>query len=230
MCHGPAPGQGRKVSGLISVTGFAKETDLGTQLDGKVRGSLKTFEVLPGATAKVSVEVLPSSNLGANAVYALQVKRLEKSGQKVSTNNFLAWSDANPPDSGWQKHGTTEPYFTKNLPQGATGVYSFLLGLGANTPVDVYDLEFAIAGVDEGGMFYADEHYYLAVISPSLFTDGAVTWSAALREAGYKLEVADSVDGPWQEYTGPVAELEGNLVVLMKTATGTKRFFRLRAP
>ena len=235
VCHGPATAdapnaEGRKVSGVLSVSDFVRQANLGTQLDGKVRGALKTFDGVAGTTVTLSADVLSTAPLAANPTYALQLKRLEKSGQKNSLTNYLNWTDANPVGSGWVKYGTTAPYYPKILASGATGTFSFQLGLVDTTPVDFYDLEFAIAGVDDLGLFYADEHYYLAVVSPALLTDSAVTWSAALASAGWVLETATDPAGPWQAYTGPSAVIEGTNVVLMKTAEGGKKFFRLAKP
>jgi len=235
VCHGPynatsAPlATGRSASGLISVSGFGKLTDLGTQLDGKTRGSLKTFEGVAGAAVQLSVDVVSLTNLAPNPIYALQLKRLEKSGQAQSLTNFLGWSDNNTPGN-WVRQGTTNFYYTKTFSNGETGTFAFQLGLSANTPADVYDLEFAIAGKDDTGLFYQDTHYYVAVIDPKLFTDQAVTWSAALASAGYVLEVSDNAGGPWQTYQGATAVIEGDNVVLMKTAQGSKKFFRLQKP
>jgi len=230
VCHGPAPGQGRKVSGLIAVSGFSKRADLGTQLDAKIRGALKTVETVAGGTATLSVDVVSLAGLDSNANYSLQVKRLEKSGQQMSLTNFLAWTDANAVDSGWIKHGTKDPYFTKDVTGSGVGTYKFNLKLGAETPIDVYDVEFAVAGKDDTGLFYLDEHYYLAVIRPALVAENVVSWSSALTTAGYVLEVADSPEGPWSAFQGAVATLEGNQVALMKTTLGTKKFFRLVKP
>lgn len=237
VCHGPSPGQGRTVPGLLAISGTSLLTDLGTQLDGRVRGPLKTFEALPGTTVTLSVDVLPAADLSGPARYSLQLKRLEKSGQQLSTNNFLGWTDANAAGSGWTKRdnpnvpeGVTDPYYTKDLEVNQTGTFTFKLGLNPETPVDVYDLEFAIAGVDEAGLLYYDRHFYLAVIAPKLLTDGAVTWSEALSAAGYVLQVADSPEGPWQNYTGGTAVIDGTNVALMHVASGSKKFWRLYKP
>jgi Rrf2 family protein len=236
VCHGSAGG-GRTVSGLLAISETTKLTDLGKQLGGQTRGPLYTFDALPGTTVELSVDVLSTPNLIGSASYALQLKRLEMSGQQLSTNNFLSWTDANPEGSGWVKQddpvvpaGVTNPYFTKDLAPNQTGTFKFLLGLKPETPVDVYDLEFAIAGVDDGGMFYYDRHFYVAVIAPELLTDQAVTWSQALSAAGYVLQVADSPEGPWQNYTGGTAIIDGNNVALMHVSSGSKKFFRLHKP
>jgi hypothetical protein len=233
-CHGPNDAShpladGRKVTGVLAVSQFSRLTDLGTQLDGKTRGFLRTFDGVAGQTVTLSVDVAASAEL-VNPTAALQLKRLEKQGQKNSATNFLDWTDANAGGSGWTKQGTTDPYFTKEI-GAATGTFSFDLGLKPTTPVDFYDLEFAIAGKDDNGdQFYQDEHYYLAVVATELLTDRAVTWSAALTAAGYVLEVTDDLAGPWTAYTGETAIIEGTNVALMKTSEGGKKFFRIQKP
>jgi len=238
VCHGTAEQWGgRRLSGLLAISGTTKLTDLLTQLDGQTRGPLETFDALPGTTVELSVDVLSSTDLMDEVIAALQFKRLEKSGQQLSTSNFLSWTDANPDGSGWVKQddlavppGVTDPYFTKDLTANQTGTFKFLLGVNSETPVDVYDLEFAIAGVDGGGLFYSGKHFYIAVIAPELLTDQAVTWSEALSADGYVLQVADSPEGPWQDYTGGTAVIDGSNVVLMQVSGGTKKYFRLHKP
>lgn len=240
VCHGTQGGGRNPVLGLMDVTGV-RVVNLGTQLSGSVRGPVATFDAVPGNTVTISVDVVSLANLTANPIYALQLKRLEFTGQQNSLTNVFGWSDANPPGSGWVQHngtnasGVIRPYFTKDLASGETGNFTFDLGISTNTPVDFYDLEFAIAGVDgppgARTLFYSDEHFYVAVVSPTLFTDTAVTWSAALSAAGYILEsTTDAANGPWQTYTGPTTVLEGGNVILMKTTQGPRKYFRLRKP
>jgi hypothetical protein len=56
------------------------------------------------------------------------------------------------------------------------------------------------------------------------------TWSEALSAEGYVLQVADSPEGPWQDYTGGTAVIDGSNVALMHVSGGTKKFFRLHKP
>jgi len=234
-CHGTVGGGRNPVPGLMDVTGV-RVVNLGTQLSGAIRGPVATFDAVAGTNVTISMDVVSLANLTENPIYSLQLKRLEFTGQKNSLTNVFGWSDANPPGSGWVKYQSNspphKPYFTKDLASGETGNFTFDLGLSTNTPVDFYDLEFAIAGVDGPSgartLFYSDEHFYVAVVSPTLFTDGAVTFSAALANAGYIVEVATDVNGPWSTYTGAMGSIEGSNVVLMKNSSGPRKYFRLR--
>jgi hypothetical protein len=156
------------LSGRMEVTGQDTMLDLGTQLDGKVRGSLKTFIVEAGNTVTLMVDVLNGTEK-----FAVQLKRLEKSGQEVSLDNFLVWLENNTPENPWTRQEVTNPpYFTKDdganggLPAGEAGVFTFDLFVASGTPPDVYDLEFAVAGRSSGDGWYQDEHFYLEVLGP----------------------------------------------------------------
>jgi hypothetical protein len=218
----------------MDITGV-RVVDLGRELSGSVRGPLATWDVVPGNTVTVSMDVVSLASLSANPRYSLQFKRLEVGAQKYSLNNFLVWSNANPAESGWVKYGETKPYFCKDLASGETGNFTFDLHVGESTPVDFYNLEFAVGGIDDDPLnptgpkrlWYTDEHFYVAVLSPSLLTSPAVTWDAALMGLGYVLECAENVDGPWLTYTNPIGTIEGNKVVLMKTSEGPRKYFRL---
>jgi hypothetical protein len=164
-CHGV------NVGGMnpnkMEVTGFDTTLDLGVQLDGNVRGLLSTFTALPGDTITLQMTVTDNAQ-----TYGVQLKRLYKSGQEVSLLNFLTnpmyGTDSVPP---WSNEGADPvngpQWFTQGPIDGGVGsVYNFDLVLDPNTPFDVYDLEFAIAG---GGAYtpsswYQDEHFYLQVI------------------------------------------------------------------
>ncbi len=90
----------------VSDTGIL--TDLGSQLDSKVRGSLKTFRVIPGNVVTLSVDVLDG-----NDKFAVQFKHLEKSGQANDANSLLVWREANAPANVWTHlEIDNPPYFT----------------------------------------------------------------------------------------------------------------------
>ena len=59
----------------IAITGQDTTIDLGTQLDGQVKGTVETFTVNPGQTVGVKVNVLDGS-----LSYALQLSGTEKGG------------------------------------------------------------------------------------------------------------------------------------------------------
>lgn len=158
-CHGT-------VSGKISVTGNDTTTNLGTQLDGQNRGTLKTFTVTAGSTATLSVNVLDGS-----PKYAIQVSRFETGGQQNSNGNKMTWNESN----GWTKFGTSQPYFSKNDPgDGASRVYNFDLLVDAATPADIYNLDFFIGGKG-GGLWYQQEHFYLKVEAAAPVAEITVT-------------------------------------------------------
>jgi hypothetical protein len=170
-------------TGRIQVVGEDGVLDLGTQLDGKVRGQLDVFRVIAGDSVTLSVEVL-----NGDPVFALQFKRLEKSGQLNDLANFMTWMEENLPSNVWTlQEATNPPYFTKDngndggLPASAAGVYSFDLAIDAATPPDVYDLEFAIAGkLASEDLFYQDQHFYLEVVPEPAVGAAALTMLAAL--------------------------------------------------
>lgn len=154
-------------TGRMQVLGTDGTLDLGTQLDGKVRGALQLFDVVPGNTATLSMEVL-----NGDSVFAVQLKRLEKSGQLNSVADFMTWAEDNVPSNEWTlQQMSNPPYFTKDngnnggLPAAAAGVFSFDLFVDSATPLDVYDLEFSVGGKYADGMrWYQDEHFYLRAV------------------------------------------------------------------
>lgn len=159
-------------TGRMQVIGTDGVLDLGTQLDGKVRGALQLFQVDPGNTVTLSMQVLDG-----NDVFAVQFKRLEKPGQLNDLTNFMTWMEDNLPSNPWTlQENTNPPYFTKDngndggLAGSAAGPFSFDLFVDAATPPDVYDLEFAVAGTTGGGevKYYQDEHFYLQVPEPAV--------------------------------------------------------------
>ncbi|MHC4541100.1 MAG: hypothetical protein ACYS74_15175, partial [Planctomycetota bacterium] len=114
--------------------------------------------------------------LDGNDKFAVQIKRLEKGGQVNDQSNMLIWSEANSDDNVWTRQEfDNPPYFTKDdgnnggIPGSVAPVkYAFYLFVGAATPPDFYDLEFAVAGETAGmGTWYQDEHFYLEVLPPS---------------------------------------------------------------
>jgi hypothetical protein len=167
-----------KVTGRMEVTAQDSLTDLGTQLDGNVRGPLKTFQVVQGQVVTLSVRVLDG-----NDRFAVQLKNFEKSDRQYNGNNLLNWSAANNVDNIWTRQQVSNPpYFTKD--NGSNGgisgsvspiTYTFDVQVEPNTPVDFYELVFAVPGLRNGVRVYQEEHFYLEVLSPYDFTgDGIV--------------------------------------------------------
>ncbi|MHC4749335.1 MAG: c-type cytochrome [Planctomycetota bacterium] len=164
-CHGS-----NVLAGKMQVSDTGIQTDLGTQLNGKVRGPLRTFRVAAGNVVTLSVDVLDG-----NDKFAVQLKRLEKGGQLNDQANLLLWSEANDPANVWTRQESgNPPYFTydNGFNGGLSGAltpstHTFDLLIHASTPPDVYDLEFATAGTMSGiGKWYQDEHFYVEVICP----------------------------------------------------------------
>jgi hypothetical protein len=154
----------------MEVTGQEVLTDLGTQLDGNVRGPLKTFKAAPGKIVSLSVKVLDG-----NDKFAVQIKDFEKGGRLNDSSNKLIWSEANGPENVWTRHETgNPPYFTKDNGNngGLSGditpvTYKFDILIESGTPFDVYELVFAVPGTRPPlGRVYQEERFYLEVICP----------------------------------------------------------------
>jgi hypothetical protein len=166
------------VTGRMEVRGEDSLLDLGTQLDGQRRGPLKTFRAFPGQALTLAVRVLDGSNR-----FAVQIKDFEKAAQRSDANHRLVWSPVNGPANVWTRHEVTNPpYFTKD--NGANGgfmesvapiTYTFEVQVEPNTPLDVYELVFAVPGRRNGQGVYQEERFYIEVISPfDLNSDGIV--------------------------------------------------------
>lgn len=167
-CHGTAAPFGDAEntvdSSLIDVFGHDTSIDLAAD----ARGELKVFQVAQGATRTLSVEIL---GLSDPDLYAAELKRFEVLG--VENGGVLAYTA----DATWFfQTGTffsdlTAPYYTDPDSSGfewgaGPTTFTFDITVGAGTPVDYYDLEFAVAGLLDSSetKFYGDEHFYLQVI------------------------------------------------------------------
>ncbi len=164
------------LTGKMQVSDTGIITDLGTQLDGKVRGPLKTFRVIPGDVITLSVDVLDGYDK-----FAVQLKDFEKGGQANNQANTLIWSVSNSIDNVWTRqeyqYASTPPYFTKDAGNdyGIFGnitptTYTFDLLVEAATPPDFYELQFTVAGTtytNEKNLWVQKESFYLEVVLPS---------------------------------------------------------------
>ena len=170
-------------TGRMQVIGGDGLLDLGTQLGGQTRGPLTVFNVEPGNTVTLTMEVL-----NGDALFAVQLKRLEQPGQLVSLSNFMTWLEANLEANPWTRQEVENPpYFTKDngvdegLFGNEAGPFSFDLFVDAATPPDVYDLEFAVAGVGLGEqLYYQDQHFYVQVVPEPAIGASALAMVAAL--------------------------------------------------
>ncbi|MCP4611523.1 MAG: hypothetical protein GY845_22660 [Planctomycetes bacterium] len=168
-----------EVTGRMEVTGEDSLTNLGIQLDGSVRGPLKTYKAAPGQVITLSVSVLDGKD-----VFAVQIKDFEKPARRNNSNNLLIWSPVNNADNTWNRQEVSNPpYFTRDNGNnaGLSGsispiTYTFDLLIELGTPVDVYELVFAAPGRTSGlGTVYQEEHFYIEVVSPFDFNrDGIV--------------------------------------------------------
>jgi len=166
-------------TGRMQVTPQQLQLDLGTQLDGSMRGQLNAYQVEPGSNVTLSIDILDGSG-----AWAAQLKRLEKGGQQVSLDNYLGWSIGS--GTGWTIYGTTAAYLATGINDN-TGATSRQVTLAVDpaTPPDTYDLVFAMAG-KSNGLFYQEEHFYLDVMGAT------PTW------AGYQIAADNNVDtGNW---------------------------------
>lgn len=156
---------GRFVTGKMKVTDLGMKIDLGTQLDGEERGALQTVQAAAGSTVALQVDVLDGIDS-----HAIQIKGFETGGQFKQTGNHLSWADGNELGAGWYVYPlpdtevTTPPYFATD-PLGGEDpkTYTFELEVDASTPADIYNLTFAVAGLDGEGLYYQEENLYLQV-------------------------------------------------------------------
>jgi len=164
-CHGTNVGWTNP--NKMEVSAFDAMLDIGTQIDGKTRGPLSTYNAQPGDTVTLQMTVTDNSQK-----YGVQLKRLYKSGQQVSASNFLTSPmygvGSVPPwvDNGGDPVNGPQWFYQGPISAGVGSVYNFDLILDPGTPLDVYDLEFAIAGGSgfTPSSWYQDEHFYLNVI------------------------------------------------------------------
>lgn len=123
------------------------------------RGFLANFNVEAGSTVSLSLDVLNGAN-----VYALSLSGFGGGGVMNDASNMLVFSG----DSSWTDQGG---YFTLDAGNGtdgiawggATATYSFDLFVDSSTPLDTYDLQFAIGGTG-GGLWSGVEHVYVTVV------------------------------------------------------------------
>lgn len=131
---------------------------------------LRTYLTAPGEVVTLSATILTGSDL-----FAVQLKYLDDGAVAKDPNHLLLWSEANDPNNPWTRHeGPNQPYFTKDdgkgggIPNSETPVtYHFDLRLDPYTPLDVYEVVFAVAGRSNIlGKWYQEEHFYIQVDCP----------------------------------------------------------------
>lgn len=145
----------------VSVDGQGLLNLDGQRNDGKLRGDLESYTVSPGDTVALTANIADGSD-----AYSVQLKRLEKDGVIGASGDTLAGYVA---DAGWVAQGPPATTYFTDTSFGTpwTGPMSlvYTLTLDLNTPLNVYDLEFAVAGKGADGNFYDDEHFLLNVVS-----------------------------------------------------------------
>ena len=154
-CHG----------GLVPETLFVFGEDTVADPDESAtgapdRGTLKVFEALRGTTKTLQVEIVW---LDPDDTYAIELKRLRFPG--VENDGELLFTG----DCAWAYWGEPGQHFSDPAVRYRWGTgpttFAFDIDVHADALFDYYDLVFALAGKStDGGLFYAEEHFYLQVI------------------------------------------------------------------
>jgi hypothetical protein len=136
------------------------------------RGTLQVFRATPGQLKTLYAEVV---GLDAIDTYAVELTRLRHPG--VENGGILSYqADCNWAEWGEQAKYYTDPFISFQWGSGPT-IFVFYIEVAAHTPVDYYDLVFALAGKhgSDSDLFYDEQHFYLRVHAPGdLNDDGAV--------------------------------------------------------
>jgi len=124
------------------------------------RGTLKVFQAGPGQGRTLFATV---AGLDPGDTYAVELRRLGFKG--VEAGGTLSYE----PDCDWAQWGQgaghyTDPFVAYRWGTGPAD-FAFDIDVNPETPHDYYDLILAVAGrfKDGGGLFYAEEHFYLQV-------------------------------------------------------------------
>lgn len=154
-CHGDYQ------SGAVTVVDADTAADPDESATGAVdRGELPVYQLFPGQTKTLRAVV---AGLEDDDVYAVELKRLRFAG--VEEGGELVYT----PDCQWPGWGATSGYYTEPAVAYKWGadptVFEFDIQVEPNATPDYYDLVFAVAGKysDGGGLFIAEEHFYLQV-------------------------------------------------------------------
>lgn len=127
------------------------------------RGTLKVFQAAAGEHRTLEVEL---AGLDADDTYAVQLKRFRFPG--VEHGGSLTYGA----DCDWAQWGDPAAYYSDPAVSFRWGAgpagfaYDVELEPVAPYDYDYYDLVFAVAGKFKatGGLFYAEEHFYLQVL------------------------------------------------------------------
>jgi len=160
-CHGTA-GEANRPGALEVLGEGLLDLGDGNRNDGKNRGEIPFFTVEPGGSIDLTMNVLDGSD-----VYSVELKRLDIAAVLgLADTDYLTGF---APDGDWFELGV-EPYYATtggnadgiDWTSGPVG-FTYTLGIDALTPENVYDLEFAVAGLGAPSKFYDDQHFYLVV-------------------------------------------------------------------
>jgi hypothetical protein len=234
-CH-VVTGIGRKVDGKFSIVAPAS-LDLGRQLNGRQRGQMPTYQVVPGGVVRFQFKRLDNST-----PWAMCLIHFEYPPQKNSTNNIMTFKLASNTAGGWQvlddptnvnpTYNRPNPFIAygpiTNAVSGGnsdTNLYSVDVTIDPTTPPDVYAIEFSMGGQDATGLWYADAQCYVEVVAPELAVSQAVTWPAAY--TNYLLQSSTNLNGPYTPHAADQSVV-GNKKIVVIAPTGINRYFRLQ--
>jgi hypothetical protein len=154
-CHGDL------LSGAIVVYGEDTTADPDESGTGAPdRGTLKVFEVVHGQAKTLLAAV---QGLDPDDTYAVELKRLRFDG--VVHGAQLGYS----PDCDWAEWKQPGDHYTDPAVAYQWGTdpqtFAYDIDVEENGAFDYYDLVVAVAGklAQTGGLFYAEEHFYLRV-------------------------------------------------------------------
>jgi hypothetical protein len=126
------------------------------------RGTLPVFQVYRGQAKTLQAEVV---DLVTDDTYAVELRRLRFDG--VENGVQLTYTgDCNWPEWGEDANYYSDPVVAYRWGAGPT-TFTFEISVDSATTPDYFDLVFAVAGklADDGGLFYAEEHFYLQVLN-----------------------------------------------------------------
>lgn len=205
----------------MSLTNFQTQTNLGA-------GLLKVFQAPAGAAA-----IQYSVDYSRGGYYALNFNSPTNGGFDLSADR-LSYT----PGATWDRWaGGT--YFTVGPTTNDPAVWTFNLGIGSNTPPDIYLMKTIMAGVDDSYVPWSQvEFYYVQVLprrgpAPALFQARRIGSAFSVDVATssgstYYLEYKAALDdASWT----PAAQVSGDGAVQTLTAPGAtapQRFYRLR--
>ena len=215
ICHSiPLTGMG--------LTNFQTQTNLGA-------GLLKVFQAPAGGTAAIQYRV----DYSRGGYYALNFNSPTNGGFNHSADMLSYTRDAT-----WDSWaGAT--CFTVGPTTNNPALWTFNLGIGSNTPPDIYLMKTIMAGVDDNSVPWSQvEFYYLQVLprrgpAPALFQARLIGSAFSVDVATssgstYYLEYKAALDNPsWT----PAAQVSGDGALQTLTdsgATAPQRFYRLR--